>query len=362
MKSHLHYIISAIVVTTAGLQPVDAARIVLVAGTGSKADNAPAKDIKLLEPFAVDFDPAGNMVIAEMGSGNRLLRMDQKGFVRVIGGSGEKGYGGDHGPALDAVFNGMHNLAITTDGTIYLADTWNNRIRKLAADSLEVTTVAGTGDKGFSGDGGDATKAVLGGIYCATLDFKDERLYMADLHNRRIRYLNLKAGTVHAFAGNGQKGRPEEGAIAAKSPLVDPRAVAADRKGNVYILERGGHALRVVKPNGRIYTVVNAAGKKGATGDGGPAIEATMNGPKHICIDLEDNVIIADAENNLIRKYIPATGKIIRVAGNGKRGPEGVPGDPLKIGLARPHGVTVHKDGTLFITDSYNNRVLKIVD
>ncbi len=354
--------VAALIVLITSASTSFAARIVLVAGGGDKADNAPAKQIELREPFAVDFDPSGNMVIAEMGKGNRLLRMDKKGIVRVIGGTGEKGYGGDGGPALRAVFNGVHNLAITANGSIYLADTWNNRIRRLAGDSLDVTTVAGTGEKGFSGDGADATKAALGGIYCATLDFKDERLYMADLPNRRIRYLDLKSGTIHTFAGNGQKGRPEEGAIAARSPLVDPRAVAADRKGNVYILERGGHALRVVRPDGRIHTVVNAAGKKGATGDGGPAIDATLNGPKHICIDLEDNVIIADAENNLIRKYLPATGQIIRLAGTGRKGPKGVGGDPLHVELARPHGVTVHKDGTLYITDSYNDRILKIVD
>jgi glucose/arabinose dehydrogenase len=129
----------------------------------------------------------------------------------------------------------------------------------------------------------------------------------------------------------------------------------------VYILERNGHALRVVGRDGKIRTVVNAAGKKGAEGDGGDALVATMNGPKHLCVDRDDNVIIADAENNLIRKYVPATGKILRVAGTGKKGADGLNGPPQQCELNRPHGVTVHRDGTLFITDSYNNRILKIV-
>ena len=110
-----------------------------------------------------------------------------------------------------------------------------------------------------------------------------------------------------------------------------------------------------------MHTPVNAAGKKGASGDGGDALLATMSGPKHLCVDLDDNVLIADAENNIVRKYVPATGKILRVAGTGKKGVAGVGGPPEQCELARPHGVTVRADGTLFITDSYNDRILKIV-
>jgi sugar lactone lactonase YvrE len=176
-----------------------------------------------------------------------------------------------------------------------------------------------------------------------------------------VHALDLKTGTSRVVAGNGAKGVPRDGALALEAPLVDPRAAAIDRKGNLYILERNGHALRVVTPDGKIRTVVNAAGQKGAAGDGGDALAATMNGPKHLCLDRDDNVLIADAENNLIRKYIPATGKILRVAGTGKVGAAGLDGSPEQCELHRPHGVTVHRDGTLYITDSYNNRVLKIV-
>jgi len=356
----LRFLVPALI--TLATLSATAARIELVAGGGQRQSEGPAKQIQLREPYGIGFDSRDIAYIVEMGQGNRLWRMDKSGHAEVVGGTGDKGHGGDNGPALKATFNGVHNLAIAPNDDIYLADTWNNRIRKLAGSDLQTTTVAGTGEKGFSGDGGPATKAKLGGIYCATLDFKGERLYLADLHIRRVRYLDLRTGTIHTFAGNGKKARPQEGAVAKNSPLFDPRAVAADRQGNVYILERGGHALRVVRPDGRIYTVVNAAGKKGATGDGGPAIDATMNGPKHICIDLDDNVIIADAENHLIRRYEPKTGRIVRLAGTGKRGTKGVGGDPLKCQLARPHGVTIGPDKHLYIVDSYNNRVLRIVD
>jgi DNA-binding beta-propeller fold protein YncE len=138
--------------------------------------------------------------------------------------------------------------------------------------------------------------------------------------------------------------------------------VAVDSKGQVYILERGGNALRVVGTDGKIKTVVNASGKQGGTGDGGPALAATMSGPKHLCVDKDDTVIIADAESHLVRRYVPADGSIQRIAGTGKKGAAGVGGAPEKAELARPHGVTIHpKTGELYITDSYNDRVLKIV-
>jgi sugar lactone lactonase YvrE len=146
---------------------------------------------------------------------------------------------------------------------------------------------------------------------------------------------------------------------ARSAPLVDPRAVAVDAQGHVYILERSGHALRVVDPDGTIRTVAGT-GKAGATGDGGPARQATLNGPKHLCIDLEGNVLIADTENHLIRKYLPREGKIVRVAGTGQKGTAGVDGPPEQAELSQPHGVYVHPSGVLYITDSSNNRVLRM--
>jgi DNA-binding beta-propeller fold protein YncE len=319
-----------------------------------------APEVKLTEPFGIDFDRSGNAYVVEL-SGGRVLKVDGRGNATTIAGAlKEKGDAGDGGPAEKARFNGMHNLAVAASGDIYLADTWNRKVRKIDGKTGAVSTVAGTGQAGYSGDDGPAIKATFGGIYCVSLDPKQEKLYLADLDNRRIRAIDLASGIVSLVAGNGQKGVPRDDADAKTAPLVDPRAVAADARGNVYILERGGHALRVVDSAGKIRTVVGASGKAGATGDGGDAKPATLSGPKHLCIDPEGNVIIADAENNLIRKYLPSTGKIIRVAGTGKRGAGGVGGPPEQAQLARPHGVTIHADGTLYIVDSYNERVLRI--
>ena len=380
-----------------------AAKIVLVAG----GPEAPAT-AQLREPFGVEFNTAGDAFIIEMAKGNRLLRLDPKtGVLTHVAGQSNPGDSGDGSPALRAQFNGPHNLAVHPDGRVFISDTWNGRIRVYDPATGLVTSLAGYGVP--------AAQGRANGPYCVALNPAGTHLFIADL--RRVQALDLATGKLAIVAGNGEKGVPADGAVATAAPLTDPRAVAIDRHGHVYILERNGHALRVVTPDGRIRTVINVAGKKGvpadgavataapltdpravaidrhghvyilernghalrvvtpdgrirtvinvagkkgATGDGGDAREATLNGPKHLCIDRDDSVLIADAENNLIRRYVPATGKILRVAGTGKKGAAGLDGPPDQAELARPHGVTVHRDGTLYITDSYNDRILKI--
>jgi DNA-binding beta-propeller fold protein YncE len=331
--------------------PLRADTIELVAGGERDAVGIPATEARLREPFGTAFDTGGNLFIVEMAAGNRLLRMDAAGVLTHVAGTGKAGFSGDGGPALAAEFNGPHNLAVLPDGNVLISDTWAGRVRKVDVKAGTVTSLPGYEVP--------LDKARGNGPYCITLDATGTKLYIADLLT--VSELDLATGGLRVVAGNGRKGRPEDGAIAVEAPLVDPRAVAPDRRGNLYILERGGNALRVVGPDGRIRTVVNASGAKGATGDGGPAAAATMNGPKHLCVDLADDVLIADAENDLVRKYSPATGTITRVAGTGKHGRGKIGRPPLECDLARPHGVTVDRTGTLFITDSYNDRILKIV-
>jgi DNA-binding beta-propeller fold protein YncE len=326
-------------------------QILLVAGGTQDAVDIQATEAKLLEPFGTEFDSGGHMWIIEMVSGNRLLQVDGGGQITHIAGQLKPGFSGDGGPALRAQFNGPHNFAILPNDNLLIGDTWNGRIREVDVKSRIV--------KSLEGWQAPAEKARGNGPYCITLTPDKTKLHIADL--RQVHELDLATGKARVIAGNGKKGMPKDGELAIEQPLVDPRAVASDHQGNIYILERGGNALRVVDKAGRIKTVVNASGKKGGEGDGGPALEATMNGPKHLCVDKDDTVIIADAESHLVRRYIPATGKIERIAGTGKHGGAGVGGDPLNCQLARPHGVTVHpSSGDLFITDSYNNRILKI--
>ncbi|MCX6897405.1 MAG: hypothetical protein NT105_01775 [Verrucomicrobia bacterium] len=313
-------------------------------------------DGKLHEPFAAALDAAGNIFISE--ESGRILKVDAKGVIKTIAGEGGKGFSGDGGPAAKAQLHFPHNLIVAPNGDLLIADTLNNCVRKIDAKTGVITTFAGTGEKGFSGDGGPAAKAKFNGTFSIALDRAGRQLYICDLGNRRIRAMDMKTGLVKTFAGNGQRGVPTDGTDATSSPLTDPRAVCVDSKGNIYILERSGHALRVVERTGKIRTVAGT-GKKGFSGDGGDALKAEMNGPKHLYPDLQDNILIADAENNVVRKYIPATRKLVRVAGTDRKG-AALDTNPLKTELARPHGVYVHTDGTIYIVDSYNNRILKI--
>ncbi len=327
-------------------------RIVLVAGGARDATGVPALEAALKEPFGTEFDTAGNTWIVEMVSGNRLLKVDASGLLTHAAGQLKAGFSGDGGPALQAQFNGPHNLAVLPGGDILIGDTWNGRVRKVDVKTGIVSTLPGW----QAPEGRERGN----GPYCITLSPDKTKLHIADL--RQVHELDLVTGKSRVVAGNGKKGVPEDGALAVEAPLADPRAAAMDSQGNLYVLERNGNALRVVGRDGRIRTVVNASGKKGGDGDGGSALDASMSGPKHLCVDRDDSVLIADAESHLIRRYVPATGRIERIAGTGKKGAAGVGGDPLQCELARPHGVTIHpRTGELFITDSYNNRVLKIV-
>ncbi len=321
----------------------NAQTLALVAGGGSEV-NGDATNCRVHAPFGVDFDRAGNRYIVEMAGGERVLKIDTAGKLSVFAGTGEKGDGGDGGSALGARFNGMHSLAIGAGGDIFIADTWNNRIRRI--EGGKIFAFAGTGKRGFSGDGGPARDAEFGNVYCVAFDAPKENLFVADLDNRRVRTVNLKSGIVTTVAGNGLRGIPVDGARAKEAPLVDPRAVAVDSKGSIYILERSGHALRKVDRDGLIRTVAGTGKKGNADGD---APKAEFNGPKHICVDANDNVIIADTDNHVIRMYLVKEDKVVRVAG----------AESGEFRLKQPHGVSVDKNGTLHIADSLNNRILK---
>ncbi|MFT4690210.1 MAG: hypothetical protein ACKVHO_23795 [Verrucomicrobiia bacterium] len=303
---------------------------------------------KLSSPFGIDFDQQGNMYIVEL-AGGRVHKLDTAGSLTTIAGDGSKGYSGDNGPAKDATFNGMHNVAVTPSGDLYISDSWNHCIRKIDGATGIITTIAGTGKPGFSGDGGPATRATFNYLMCVSLNATHDKLYVADLKNRRIRMIDIKTGNVGTVAGNGKKGVPADGSWATDSPLVDPRAVAVDSKNNIYILERGGHALRVVSPDGKIRTVAGT-GKSGRTD--GEALQAELNSPKHLALDHNDNVIIADDQNASIRLYDPSAATLTSILGKGVAQP--------KRGLSRPHGVCVHEDRSIYIVDSGHHRILRL--
>lgn len=317
---------------------------------------------KVTQPFAVDFAADGSALFVEMAGGERLRKVAPDGTLTVLAGIGKKGEPGTDGSAGQATFNGMHNLLVAPDGAVYLADTFNNRIRKYDPATRTVSAFAGTGKKGFAGDGGPAAKAEFAQTICIAFGPGAKTMYVADINNRRVRAIDMATGTVTTFAGTGEKGVPKDGEPAVRQPLVDPRAVAVGDNGNVYILERAGHALRVVDPSGKIRTVAGT-GKAGKGGDGGPALKAAMNGPKFVWCEPDGGVLIADTENHQIRRYVPGKEVMELVAGTGKAGSAGVGGPPEKLEMKRPHGVIPHPmTGEIWIADSDNGRVLKIVN
>jgi DNA-binding beta-propeller fold protein YncE len=282
--------------------------LVVVAGGGTGGDGTPAAAAKVVMPFGVDFGADGRIYFVEMVGGERLRAIDRDGIVRTLAGTGEKGSSGDDGPGLKATFNGMHSLAVGPDGVVYLADTLNNRIRAYDPRTGLVSAFAGTGDKGHTGDGGPAGRARFGGVYCLAFDHARRNLYIADLDNRRIRKIDMKTGVVTNCAGNGKRGVPRDGGNAAESPLLDPRAVAVAPDNGVLILERSGHALRLTDPKlGTIFTVAGT-GRAGSDLADGSARKVRFNGPKHLCVESHDQayaVLIADTENHRVVRYTP---------------------------------------------------------
>lgn len=317
------------------------------------------------EPFSVDFDSRGILHGVEFTKANRVFRVvgGKVEFVAGVKHNAEKVKPAtgvevkDGADPLAAVFNGMHDIQITGDDIAILGDSFHHRVRLFNLKSGAVSTLAGTGEKGFGGDGGPAKDAQFNVTMTATLSADGKRVLVADIGNHRTRRIDLASGLVATVAGNGKGGLPVDGTPALEATMGDTRAVTEAADGTLYVLLRGGNALVEVK-NGKVRTVVNGSGKKGYGGDGGPAIKATMNGPKYIAMDPQGRVLIADAENHCIRRYDPESGTITLIAGKPPVASDGIGATLLETGLRRPHGVRVGPDGRLYVCDTYNNRVL----
>jgi len=361
MRLHLITLLVASLCATAAAFSADKAaeKFTVIAGGGTAIDGGPATGVKLNQPFCFHVMPDGSAWLAEQ-DGNRVRRYGADGTLVTVVGTGEKGASGVPGPGTKALLNGPHHLLPLPDGRVLIADTYGRRTLQLDPKTGVVKLFAGTGETGYSGDGGPADQAKTSDAYSLALSKDQKTVFIADIQNRRVRAVDLTTGIIRTAVGNGGKTAPKDGEKADQCSLVDPRSVAVDGDGRLWILERNGHCLRVVDLDGTIKTVVNTSGQKGNSGDGGDARQATMNGPKDLFIDRDGAVLIADCENHVIRRFDPKSGIITRIAGTGKKG-TGTPGLPLETALDRPHGVHVGPDGALYISDSSNHRVLKLV-
>ncbi len=328
-----------------------------VIGTGEAGyagDGGPAGAALLREPFMCSFDSAGNLYLAEARN-HCVRRIDRDtGVITTIAGNGNAGYSGDGGPAVAAPLNEPYSLTVDQQsGDIYIVDRLNAAIRKVDGTTGIITTVAGTGEPGYGGDGGPGNQAQLREPNDCFLDSM-AGLLIADIQDQRVRRLDLVSGIISTFAGNGEKIRQGDGLPALEASILGARAICQDPSGNTYIAEREGNGVRKVDVQG-IMSTLAGTGERGYSGDGGPALLATWGAPKAIRCDHQGNIIVVDTENHAIRRIDADTGIVTTIAG-GHLGGDGDGGDATRAGLERPHGCGIDREGNIYIADSNNHR------
>jgi sugar lactone lactonase YvrE len=340
---------------------VSARVIDTVAGTGEAADNGgqgDARQVNIGDPFGTEIGPDGALYVAEVRN-HRVLRVHlASGQIRTVAGNGRKGYSGDGGPATQASLNEPYEVRFDRDGNLFFVEMQNHLIRRVDAQSGIISTLAGTGQAGYGGDGGPATKALFKQPHSIALDGHGQ-LYIADIGNHRIRRVDLQTGIVDTIAGTGEKKLPVDGQLALGNPILGPRALYIEGQ-TMWIALREGHSVwRMDLSDGRLRHVAGT-GKVGYSGDGGPAKAATFNGPKGIAVGPPGHVYVVDTENQAIRELDVARGVVTTVAGSGKNGYAGDGGPAAQAQLARPHGICVGPDGALYIGDTLNHRVRRV--
>ena len=328
-----------------------------IAGNGKQGfvgDGGLALDAQLDYPFGVVRGPDGCIWFCEY-AGQRIRRIRQDGKIETMAGNGMKGFEGDGGPALNASFNLPHEIRFDKAGHLYVVDMMNHAVRKIDAQTGVISTFAGTGRMGYSGDGGPAIEAQFNKPHSIQFG-PDGQLYVCDIGNHVIRRIELTTNKVTTFAGTGKPGATIDGAPITGSPLNGPRSIDFDRQGNLWLATReGNQVFKMDLKADRIYHMAGT-GKSGFQGNGGQAKEAMLKGPKGIAIDKENNVWLADTESHSVRMINSKTGNLELVAGTGILG-DGPDGDPLKCNLARLHGIFVDNDGSVFIGDSEAHKV-----
>ena len=302
-------------------------------GTGEKGyagDGGSALQAKLNNPFDIAFDPAGNLVFSDTFN-HCLRRVDARtGVITTIAGTGERGFSGDGGPATAATLNEPYGVVIDHSGVVYTADRLNRRVRRADAAGV-ITTLAG--------DAGELVEP--NGL---ALSADHTTLFIADVADHRVRAVDLRTGAVSTFAGTGEARHDGDGGPPAQASIFGARAVALAPDGSLYVMERQGSSIRRIR-NGVIETVAGT-GARGYAGDGHDARYAVFNAPKEMAVDADGNIFVVDTENHVIRLIDAATWIVTTIAG---------PAD-----LARPHGVAIGPDGAAYVGDSENHRVRKL--
>jgi streptogramin lyase len=332
-------------------------RISTFAGTGQAGyagDTGKATHAQLNQPFGIVRGPDGALYICDTNN-HVIRRVARNGIITTVAGTGKKGYSGDGGPAIKAELNEPYEVRFDRAGNLYFVERLNHLVRRVDRKTQIISTVAGTGTAGFSGDGGAAHRSQMNQPHSIQFDRAGD-LYICDILNHRIRKVMMKTGVITTFAGTGEKQATPDGAQIAGTPLNGPRALDFDNKGDMWLALREGNAVyRLDLRAGTIHHVAGT-GKSGFMGNGGAAKEATLSGPKGLSIAPNGNVYLADTESHSIRMIDIRKGTLELIAGTGAKG-DGPENDPLQCKMARPHGVFVDRDGALYIGDSETHRV-----
>lgn len=333
-------------------------RITTTAGTGAQGmagDGGPATAALLNNPFDLALAPSGDLIFTDTFN-HRICRIDaHSGTISTLAGTGERGFSGDGGPATQATLNEPYGVVADKSGVLYFADRLNGRVRTVDTNGV-IATLAGDGSGQSSGDNGPSTRAGLAEPNGLALDADHARLFIADVAGHRVRALDLRSGIITTCAGTGEARHDGDGGPAEKASLFGARAVALAPDGSLYVMERQGSCIRRIR-DGVIETVAGTVGERGYAGDGGDARQAVFAAPKEMAVAPNGDLFVVDTENHVLRHIDAVTWIVRTIAGSGAAGPGGDGGPATRAGLARPHGAVVGPDGRVHVGDSENHRV-----
>ena len=313
---------------------------------------AHAQQQPLLLPSAEAYDAAGNLYFVDTNR-NQVFEVSLSGAFTTVAGTGVQGFSGDGAAAINAELNTPQGIAVGPDGTVYIADTGNQRIRSISAG--QIATIAGTGVSGFSGDNGPAVAAALSTPTALAIDAQGD-LLLCDTANQRVR--SISAGVITTIAGTGVQGFSGDGSAATTAELDSPAGVALANNGTIYIADSHNHRLRAITANGFIQTIAGT-GVPGYSGDGNQAIAAQLSLPRGIGIDAAGNILFADADNQRIRSIDPQ-GIITTLAGTGVQGFSPDETSATAAALNTPRSVVVSGFGSLVFSDTPNQLVREV--
>ena len=338
---------------------IDTGIIDTVSGTGSAGytgDGGPAIDATLRDPGDVCVNSAGNIIIADtVNNCIRELYADT-GLISTIAGEASGGFSGDGVPATATKLYFPGDISRDASGHFYIADTENNRIRKVDAAS---GIISGNGLRNCSGDGGPATEAALRQPAGVSIDASGS-IFIADTENHRIRKVDYDTGLITTVAGNGDSGFSGDDVAATATKLNKPQGVCVDAAGTIFIADTENSRIRKVDADTGMITTVAGNGNRGYAGDDGPATGAKLNKPNDLWVDSSGNIFIADTDNHRIRTVDAATGIITTVAGSGNSGYSGDNGPAIEASLKKPAGISVDADGNLYISDTENQCIRRV--